>query len=129
MLRPGVVLLGALRVRSPDLASLATLLAALDRAAASGLPTIDDRATGTCQLDVLAVLGGALDGLPTLASLVHGYENSFWASADIASSRLPWAAAQYRLDGRAARRAASLVARHLPHALHVPQERSSSSRS
>lgn len=113
-LRPGVVLLGALRVRSPDLASLATLLGALDRTAADGLTATDEATTGVCQLDVLAVLGGVLDALPTPASLVHTYGNSVWTGTDTPSSAIPWAEARCRLDGRAARRAASLVTRHSP---------------
>ena len=116
-IKPGVVLLGALRVRSANLTSLATLFAALDRAAAHGLPSIG-HPLGACQLDVLALVGGTLDHLPSVSSIVHGQENRFWASATIAPEHASWARAPYRLEGRDARRAASQIARVSPLNFH-----------
>jgi hypothetical protein len=115
--KPGVVLLGALRIRCPDLRSLALLFSALDRAAARGLPCADER-LGQCQLDVLSIVGGAASSVPSFASILQGYESRFLLNPITASVAEPWRRAPFRLDGRDARRAASQVARISPLELH-----------
>lgn len=111
--RPGVVLLGALRIHSPDLRALALLFSALDRAATRGLPATDHR-PGPCQLDVLSIVGGAAGALPTLASILQGYESRFLIHPVTTSAAEPWPRARFRLDGRHARSAASQIARLSP---------------
>ena len=115
-IRPGVVLLGALCVRSADLASLGTLFTALDRAAAHGLPSFG-HPPGACQLDVLAIVGGTLEQLPSVASIVQGQEHRSWAHA-ASPAHDSWWQAPYQLAGRDARRAASRIARESPSNLH-----------
>ena len=109
-IRPGVVLLGALLVRSASLSSLATLFAALDRAAAHGLPSVG-HSRGACQFDVLSVAGGTLAELPGLTSLIRSQDMACPPSATAATAEDAWARAAYRLEGRDARRAASQLAR------------------
>lgn len=111
--RPGVVLLGALRIHTPDLRSLALLFSALDRAATRGLPGADQR-HGPCQLDVLSIVGGAGGPLPTLASILQGYESRFLIYPVTTSADEPWPRSRFRLDGRHARSAASQIARLSP---------------
>ena len=116
-IRAGVVLLGALSVRSANLHSLATLFTALDSAAARGLPAVG-HGLGACQLDVLALVGGTLENLPSLASIVHGQENRLPARAVAPSPHDSWGQVPYRLEGRDARRAASQIARVSPLSFH-----------
>jgi len=117
-IRPGVVLLGALLVRRASLDSLATLLAALDRAATRGLPSVG-HSPGACQLDVLAVAGGTLGDLPGLASIVQSQGTGYPMGAATAHADDSWARAPYRLEGRDARRAASQLARMSPLNFHT----------
>ncbi len=112
-IKPGVVLLGAVRVSSPDARSLALLFSALDRAATRGLPSAE-HGRGPCQLDVLSIVGGALDPLPSAAALVQSYESRFLLHPATACAAEPWPHARFRLDGRSARRAASQIARLSP---------------
>lgn len=109
-IRPGVVLLGALLLRSASLASLATLFAALDKAATRGLPSAG-HSPGACQLDVLAVAGGALGELPGLASIIHSQGTGCPMGTATVHADDSWARAPYRLEGRDARRAASQLVR------------------
>jgi hypothetical protein len=117
-IRAGVVLLGALLMRSASLDSLATLFAALDSATARGLPSIA-HSPGECQLDILAIAGGALDELPALTSIIHGQGTGCPAGAATVQEDDAWTRAPYRLEGRNARRAASQLARFSPLSRHA----------
>jgi len=109
----GVALIGAVRLRWPTIISLATLLASLDLAAMRGMDLARQPASA-CQLDVLAIIGGRLEGLPTAAALLEE-DNSLLGTADSARDNSgAWSRAAHRLHGGAARRAAGFIARCSP---------------
>jgi hypothetical protein len=109
----GVALIGAVRLRWPTIMSLATLLASLDLAAMRGMDLAGQPASA-CQLDVLAIIGGRLEGLPTPAALVNDGE-SWLETLDTARDNSgAWSRAAHRLHGGAARRAAGFIARCSP---------------